>query len=449
MPDVLVTDCGALGDGSGRRIAAAELSALHPIGQQYAAGTDTVDFVGCQEAIYRAFGPPGKEHGAAYSKNKRLRFPGGDYILNRPLELRYVQGGTIEGDGEFATTLTGTHKSGSLGGASVLYVNGMSYTGIAGMQMRQAPGTGAPTGCLLCLDYDGTSPPSGWRAAMQGNVFQRLYLSGEGYGNRSAGVYAYGHYRMGSENLWQACSFIWFDYAYFGDRSFNSLQNLFQGGNFANYRQRAILARAGSISCISVGFQCGDIAQQLTGGADRYGSGGPPVDIELVNSAGDTSYFAYCRSESARFLRAANGHQAVVTACNVVPYVPPWAPKTAQHVGQVVSGTQAKGVGCVYIARTAGVTGTEEPDWQVAGTGVSDGSVSWVRSDHDVIEGSADVTACTLTMGRATVDFIDRCELSRSDWSGAASVRDGGHNRVWLNGHRNDSRGLVRPAVAR
>ena len=54
------------------------------------------------------------------------------------------------------------------------------------------------------------------------------------------------HYRMGSENIWQACSFMWFDYAYFGDRSFNALQNIFQGGNFSNYRQRAILIRAGT-----------------------------------------------------------------------------------------------------------------------------------------------------------------------------------------------------------
>lgn len=442
MPDVLVTDYGALGDGTGRRITASELAALHPLGGSYLPGTDTVDFVGCQEAIYRAFGPPGNENGAAYTRNRRLRFPGGDYVVNRPLELRFVQGGTIEGDGEFATTLTATNKSGTLGGATALFVNGMSYTEIAAMQIRQAPRTGAPGGCLLCLDYDGTSPPSGWHAAMQGNVFRRLYFTGEGYGNRGSAVYAYGHYRMGSENLWQACSFIWFDTAYFGDRSFNALQNCFQGGNFSNYRQRAILVRAGSLACISVGFQCGDVAQQLTTDGDRYGSGGPPVDIELVNSAGDTSYVAYCRSESARFLRAANGHQAVVTACNVVPYVPPWKPVVPQRAGQIVCGTRAQGVGCVYIARNDGSTGAAEPDWGTAGAAVSDGTIKWQRSDHDVIGGSADVTACTLTMGRATVDFIDRCELSRTDWASPA-VRDGGHNRVWLNGHRNDSRGLV------
>jgi len=112
MPDVLVTDCGALGDGSGRKVTAGDLSALHPIGQHYQPGIDTVDFVGCQEGIYRAFGPPGNENGAGYRRNKKLKFPGGEYILNRPLELRYVQGGTIEGDGEFATTLSGTNKSG-------------------------------------------------------------------------------------------------------------------------------------------------------------------------------------------------------------------------------------------------------------------------------------------------------------------------------------------------
>jgi hypothetical protein len=442
MADVLVTDCGALGDASGRKITAAELAALHPIGREYVPGVDTVDFVGCQEGIYRAFGPPGKENGAAYRFNKRLRFPGGDYVLNRPLALKYVQGGTIEGDGEFATTLTGTNKSGTLGGASVLFINGMSYTGISGLQIRQSPGTGAPSGCLMCLDYDGTSPPNGWNAAMQGNVFRRLYFSGEGYGNRSAGVYAYGHYRLGSENIWQACSFMWFDYAYFGDRSFNSLQNIFQGGNFSNYRQRAILIRAGSVSCISVGFQCGDVAEQLTTGADHFGSG-PPVDIDLVNSAGDTSYFAYCRSESARFLRAANQHQAVVTACNVVPYIPPWKAATRQQSGQIICGTMVRGIGCLYIARTDGTTGTSEPNWAAAGTKITDGSITWERSDHNVIDGSADVTACTLTMGRVTADFIDRCELSRTDWAASPTIRDGGHNRVWLNGHRNDSRGLV------
>jgi hypothetical protein len=433
MPDVLVTDCGALGDGSGRKVSAGDLAALHPIGQHYAPGIDTIDFVGCQEGIYRAFGPPGDEHGAAYRRNKRLRLPAGEYVLNRPLELKYVQGGTIEGDGEFATTLTGTNKSGGEGGASILYINGMSYSCLAAMQLRQAPSTGAPGGALVTLDYDGTSPPSGWHAEMQGNMFQRLYLSGEGYGNRASGVYAYGHYRMGSENIWQACSFIWFDYGYFGDRSFNSLQNLFQGGNFANCRKRAILARAGSVACLSVGFQCGDLGVQLTG--SDY-----PVDIELVNSAGDVSYFAYCRSESARFLRASNGHKAVVNACNVLPGLNRWHPKVAVRAVSVIMGTHAKGIGAIYIAQNDGTTGDTEPDWETVGEHVTDGTVKWLRSDHNIIDGMADVTACVLTFGRARVDYIDRCELSRKDWAASETVRDGGHNRVWLNGHINDCR---------
>jgi hypothetical protein len=305
--------------------------------------------------------------------------------------------------------------------------------------LRQAPGTGAPGGALLTLDYDGTSPPSGWHAEMQGNVFQRLYLSGEGYGNRSSGVYAYGHYRMGSENLWQACSFIWFDYGYYGDRSFNSLQNCFQGGNFANCRKRAILIRAGSVACISVGFQCGDLGTQLTG-ADT------PVDIELQNSAGDVSYFTYCRSESARFLRAANDHKAVVTACNVLPGLNRWRAGVAQRTLSVIMGTHAKGVGCIYIAEKDGTTGTTEPDWATAGEHVTDGTVTWKRSDHNIIDGGlTDVTACVLTFGRTAVDYIDRCEMSRKDWPNMPTQRDGGHNRIWLNGHANDSRGIVTP----
>lgn len=434
MADVVVTDCGALGDGSGRKVTAAELSALHPVGQHYQPGVDTVDLVGCQEGIYRAFGPPGKENGAAYRSNKRLRFPGGEYVLNRPLELRYVQGGTIEGDGEFATTLTGTNKSGGEGGASVLYVNGMSYSEIFGMQLRQASGTGSPGGALMTLDYDGTSPPNGWHAEMQGNVFRRLYFSGEGYGNRASGVYAYGHYRMGSENLWQACSFIWFDYGYFGDRSFNSLQNCFQGGNFANCRRRAILQRAGSIACISVGFQCGDLGTQLTG-ADA------PVDIELLNSAGDVSFFTYCRSESARFLRAVNAHKAVVTACNVLPGLSRWRPGVAHRAASVIMGTHAQGIGCIYIAEKDGTTGSLEPDWAKVGDHIPDGTVTWKRSDHNIIEGNlTDVTGCVLTFGRVAVDYIDRCELSRHDWANSPALRDGGRNRVWLNGHVNDFR---------
>jgi hypothetical protein len=274
---------------------------------------------------------------------------------------------------------------------------------------------------------------------MQGNVFQRLYLSGEGYGNRSSGVYAYGHYRMGSENLWQACSFIWFDYGYYGDRSFNSLQNCFQGGNFANCRKRAILIRAGSVACISVGFQCGDLGTQLTG-ADT------PVDIELQNSAGDVSYFTYCRSESARFLRAANDHKAVVTACNVLPGLNRWRAGVAQRTLSVIMGTHAKGVGCIYIAEKDGTTGTTEPDWATAGEHVTDGTVTWKRSDHNIIDGGlTDVTACVLTFGRTAVDYIDRCEMSRKDWPNMPTQRDGGHNRIWLNGHANDSRGIVTP----
>jgi hypothetical protein len=47
-------------------------------------------------------------------------------------------------------------------------------------------------------------------------------------------------------------------------------------------------------------------------------------------------------------------------------------------------------------------------------------------------------------------DYIDRCELSRKDWAeiGVPPMRDGGHNRIWLNGHYNDSRGLIASPVS-
>jgi hypothetical protein len=123
--------------------------------------------------------------------------------------------------------------------------------------------------------------------------------------------------------------------------------------------------------------------------------------------------------------------------------VPPWKGATSHRSGEIICGTHVRGVGCIYIATSEGVTGTSEPDWGSAGTSITDGTVKWQRSDHQVVEGSADVTACTLTMGRVSADYIDRCVLSRTDWSASPAMADGGHNKVWLNGHRNDSRGLV------
>jgi hypothetical protein len=279
---------GAIGDGDNHKITQADIDAnkakwlgTYEVGDEW-------DYVGIQEAIYAAFGAPGKEHGSGNSTlNRPLHISRGNYKVNKTLLLRHVLGGTVYGDGRFATILSSTT------GSTVMETNGASMCKFEAFRLNAR---WEEKHILFNLDWDGKG--DGWAGALQSNTFRDMHFEGAGYGvtiGRSG--------FMGSENLFLNCYWMNNTVAGLWSGNFNALQNTVIGGNFGNCHENAIRIREGSVHVFSTGFQSG--LKEQTGS-----------DFRFDGSANDHSTIIGCRTESKNFVRAGNGHHVEIYNCN-------------------------------------------------------------------------------------------------------------------------------------
>lgn len=133
----------------------------------YIAGVHTYDFVGLQEAIYRAFAPlstPGNivwsDVGNAW-RNKRLFIPAGQYYIgNRSLYIQHLYGGNISGAGAKVTLLmadkyTNILRINGVSKARILDIGfyGISYTGAASGRVFWTPNTAYSVGDRIYTTY--------------------------------------------------------------------------------------------------------------------------------------------------------------------------------------------------------------------------------------------------------------------------------------------------------
>jgi len=495
---ITVTDppFGAIGDGGVHLFDPAH-SPPHPawVGH-YTAGVDTLDFIGLQEAIYAAFGAPGREHGVQDARrNLPLYIPPGVYLLNKPLQLTHVCGGRIVGGGRMATILVETSTA-----TPVLNINGMSYSRIEGVAFRCGAGTlfagrwrpghayaaGASVSAidgsvwrtdaagtagaaepawttpattdgsmrwtpvkgfaLVNLDWDGAYA-GGWTAACQSNTFADCHFSGENRGVPiGVAVAPSGDRSMGSENLFTNCFWIWFTTAGLATLGFNALQNTVVGGNFENCARYAIWYYKGAGTVVSTGFQNGFLEQIANRGAD----------IAFANSANDASAIIGCRTESGRFVVVENAHKVSVRGCAIVPPMDHWRPSRAVQPGATIVGVSNTD-GIAYTTSAAGTTAATEPIWDAATGSVRDGSVTWTPITYDALAGanlSVDDTVvlygCVALQSQPTANgHVHGCSFSRADWlrspgTGAWSILN---NIVNLAGGPNNSHGVARYAV--
>jgi hypothetical protein len=495
---VTVTDpqFGAVGDGAVHLFDPAKA----PSGRQwvgtYTPGVDTLDYIGLQEAIYAAFGAPGKEHGVAGSRlNVPLYIPPGKYLINRSLHMTHVAGGQVRGGGRMSTTIVQTTV-----GEPVLQTNGISYSRVEGIAFaagsatnfrgRWKPAVAYTAGMTVCardgsvwrataagtsgatepgwagavvtdgamswerrpplalvhIDWDGTYA-NGWTAACQSNTFADCLFSGENHGvDFGVTVAASGNNAMGSENLFLNCFWSWFTQAGFATFGFNALQNTIVGGNFENCLRYGVWFLRGAGAVYSTGFQNGFTSQIETNGAD----------IAFSNSANDASVVIGCRTESARFLTVYNLHKVAVRGCAIVPGMQTWRPSRAYKVGEVVVG-DARLDGVVYVATSAGTSGAAEPAWDSTRASLTDGTATWAPLNYDAIYGAnVSLDDCNVLYGRVNLEsspgsngHVHGCTFSRPDWAqglhgGSWSLLD---NIVTLGGGPNNGRGVVRYAI--
>src|SRR5271156_1132222 len=108
LTTITATDApfGAIGDGTVHLFDPSKTPANPAWHGQYAPGVDTLDYIGLQEAIYAAFGPPGQEQGSQHAlKNVPLYIPPGRYLINKTLHITHLFGGRVIGGGRLSTTI--------------------------------------------------------------------------------------------------------------------------------------------------------------------------------------------------------------------------------------------------------------------------------------------------------------------------------------------------------
>jgi hypothetical protein len=483
---------GAVGDGMVHVFDPAKTPANAAWHGQYTAGVDTLDYIGLQEAIYAAFGPPGKEHGVqGASRNVPLYIPPGRYVINKPLRLTRLFGGRVMGSGRLSTTIVQATPA-----TPVMTTNGISFSRIEGIAFHSgvkanfrgrwrpstAYGAGAsacagdgsiwrssaggtsdakeptwsgasvrdgavvwervPPFALLTLDWD-ASWAGGWTGACQSNSVSDCHFSGENTGvDFGVAIAPTGGNSMGSENLFTNCFWQWFTTAGFVTLGFNALQNTIVGGNFEGCLRYGVWFYKGAGSVYSTGFQNGFVNQIAMGG----------YDIAFSNSTDDASVVFGCRTESGQFVSVENNHKVSVKGCAIVPPMSVWRANTKFGAAAAVVGL-GNTDGVAYYTTDGGTTGVTEPTWNALGGPISDGSVTWLPLNYAAVSGgNVSVDDCVVCYGQVALKsngvangHVHGCSFSRPDWmtqigNGSWSVMD---NVVNLAGGPNNSHGVA------
>jgi hypothetical protein len=497
LKTITATDApfGAIGDGTVHLFDPSKSPADPAWHGQYAAGVDTLDYIGLQEAIYAAFGAPGKENSVqGASRNVPLYIPPGRYLINKPLQITRLFGGRLIGGGRLSTTIVQLTPA-----TSVLTTNGISFSRVEGIafhagaktnfrgrwRMATAYAVGAtvcaPDGGIWKATVAGTSGASeptwggsvhdgpivwervapfalvtvdwdakwagGWTGACQSNTFADCHFSGENTGvDFGVAIAPTGGNSMGSENLFANCFWQWFTTAGFVTMGFNALQNTIIGGNFEGCTRYGVWFFKGAGAVYSTGFQNGFVPQIEIGG----------YDIAFTNSTDDASVVTGCRTESGQFVSVANDHKVSVRGCAIVPPMAVWRAGTKYPAGSAVVGSSNTD-GIAYFTVAGGTAGTTEPVWDVSKAPLSDGTVTWKALNYSAVAGAnIALDDCVVLYGQVALRSNDQgnghvhgCSFSRPDWlqqvgNGQWTIMN---NIVNLAGGPNNSHGTARYSI--
>lgn len=246
--------------------------------------TDDSGFI--QNAFDAAFGSVASPHGGTNQYlNKTVWFPSGNYRCVSTLNLAYITGGRIVGDGMLSSKL---FYDGSIAGTatvtSLIYVNGWAYSRMEGLYLQIA-GTNT---CCLNLDWNNSGGGVSFPGHHAGR-FSDMLLSGATNGCL-VGLQGF----QGSEYVWSDVLFSECTGAGLKTCNSNALNMTILGGG-ASECGVGYWAQQGSIN-----FICnGSFANNTT--------------ADIVNGNACGMHLAGCRTESNNFLIDGNGANLVIS----------------------------------------------------------------------------------------------------------------------------------------
>lgn len=323
---------------------------------------DQRDYVGLQEAIFKANAAPGSEliNGQGW-RSRELNVPCGKYLINKPLVVNRAIGLHIRAAQRMCVEIDQLSSN-----TAALVTNGLAYSHVEGVYFN-CKGKSTTAACVD-LDYDGEGHAG---IALQANTFEdnligtSTYTFGIGLRIGKSGY-------MGSENLFLNNHFGGFTRRCIDIEDFNALGNSIIGGNILNCEGYGIYVYRGTVDILNTDFENGSPVTPTPQSG---------CDIKVMNSANDTINITGVRTESGCFVDSGNGMGLTIRGVLQTPGVYVWAANTGCSVfkGHLVvpPTTSTQYVGGTFVTESAsGVTGPSEPKWTY--TTVKDGDCTWL-----------------------------------------------------------------------
>jgi hypothetical protein len=391
----------------------ANLAAAQAVYPFVTALTQEVDYAAAKSACNEAFGADGAEHSTSQYLNKRVKFPPGALQFGKDtLTIKNIKSGLIEGDGKFVTQVYGKKTVLAFDGIWYTRIRDMSFTSqpaaranatayVLGDIIKVTSANGKTRQTFICTTAgtsggstpvwptDGSAIADGsaaWtetrietlkldRVSVDAVGVQKVYLDNLVI-NAGELSYCFTLGRLGVNTQGSECVYIGLDllnsaYASYYQHGFNSLGNVFIGGDCQVFFKHGLYTDQGGFFVYGMSFEPVYVEEQYI-----YNDG---WDIHVGTSGvGTPVVVAGCRTEGLRLFRNSGNALAEVYGVNSTPDVDAWAAGHAYSLNNLVlvsSTSPYKLMRCT----TAGTSGGGEPTWPSDGTPVADGTAAWTE----------------------------------------------------------------------
>ncbi len=393
---------GAVANGGSHPIAAIDIARNPQWRGSYAVG-DERDYIALQEAIYAAFGGPADDgtptgwHKATYARlNRPVIIPGGNYRINKTLQVKATTGFRIQGAGRLATAITQVSQN-----APVLHADGLSYGTIEGLTFQAfAPNSEA----IVELDWTGSiASLRPQQISINDCVFHGQGQSAYGLRIAKSGGGAQGDTILLNNDLFIGCTEAGLAT---GNGAYNALSITLIGGDVQDCRRYGIKTVGGSVYVYGTSFQNSDNL------ADYYAATG--VSERIIFSA--------VRSESLRIIKNDTYAQHfIIDGLDQNFARRSFQRNTTYARDDLVMSNDGR----AFKVTTAGATGAAEPNFAAVSSGgtLTSGSVTFTQYEFYTIESPhLTLRSSHITGGKVKIassvypSLIENTSFSRADW---------------------------------
>lgn len=428
----------------------------------YASGAEW-DRVAWQESYFTAFGKPGYEHGTTTpGSNKPLYAPCGTYLIDSDLIWEKTWGGRILGEGKDCTRLTATRAT------NIVNANGFSKNTVSGISFNHS------SACHNCIsfnhDFLGILSPfnAGWAGANQGDTFQDLDFSAQGYDvGTGYSCATSGDNAMCSENTYSSVHFMWYTDKCMKQMGANALNNIWIQPHFMNCSGYGMYVYKGNVEVVGGGAENGltnaadlfldhrdnpskvsffrsesghvvsgfwnadHITQQIGGGYKYWQDGSTlaPNEIVFTDATAPSMKGSTWQVKPTSLDGIVNTNGTSVTRASGTTFQSAWTGKQVSlsgityTVASVADGdhmTLATSAGTANSAVLRGVVASQ-PDWAQCSSNCSSGTVDLKYYPLIAVEGPMSLTNSTISYGqvnrnevlgsRFENNFFNRCDF--------------------------------------